>query len=152
MHTFSTSLLVFWVKGKISIDSRFLKVKVPNTVMGVIPLGSKEDIIPLKTISNIQIDTTYKLAPLIIGGFLAASSVANIFNTGLGGLIFLAIYVAIAGSGIRTTLTFDKSGSKQVVSAPFFEAKQLHAIKDEIYEKMMIHEDSRDLNMYFDKK
>ncbi|WP_414838909.1 hypothetical protein [Carnobacterium sp. TMP28] len=91
--------------------------------MGVIPVGAKEDIIPLKIISNIQIGIKYKLAPLIIGGLLALLSLGNIFNSGLGGLIFLAIYITIAGSGIRTTLTFDKSGTKQVISVPFFEAK-----------------------------
>ena len=36
---FSISLLFFWIKGKIEVDSRFVNTDLSNTILGVIPAG-----------------------------------------------------------------------------------------------------------------
>lgn len=45
---FSTSLLFFWVKGKVEVDNRFVKTKLSNTLLGFIPAGKDQQSIPLK--------------------------------------------------------------------------------------------------------
>lgn len=152
MFVFSTSILMFWIKGKIEIDSRFVNVEIPNTVLGIFPLGKKRDSVPVHTISNLQIDNSFKMKPILIGLFLLFISFGMLGDSFFGGLILGAISLGISGSGILTTLTFDKSGSKQAISVPFFEAKKLEAAQTEIYSLISNSADGRDLGLYFEKK
>ena len=39
---FMTSLLTFYLKGEISTEQNFLTLKVPNTILTLIPLGRKK--------------------------------------------------------------------------------------------------------------
>ena len=143
---------MFWIKGKIEVDSRFVNVEIPNTVLGIFPLGKKRDSLPVHTISNLQIDIAIKIKPILIGLFLLFASFAMLGDSVFAGLLFGVISLEIAGSGILTTLTFDKSGSKQVISVPFFEAKKLEAAQTEIYSLISNSADGRDLGLYFEKK
>ena len=39
---YMTSLLTFYIKGEITTEQNFLKIKFPNTVLALIPLGSRK--------------------------------------------------------------------------------------------------------------
>ncbi len=45
---FSISLIFFWLKGEIEVDSRFVKTNLTNTILGIIPAGRDQQSIPLK--------------------------------------------------------------------------------------------------------
>lgn len=45
---FSTSLLFFWIKGRVDVDNRFVKTNLSNTLFGFIPAGKDQQNIPLK--------------------------------------------------------------------------------------------------------
>ena len=49
---FSMNLLFFWIKGKVEVDSRFVKTNLSNTILGFIPAGKDQQSIPLKNISG----------------------------------------------------------------------------------------------------
>ena len=40
---FTTSLLTFYLKGSIEGNEHFINFKVPNTILGMIPLGARTD-------------------------------------------------------------------------------------------------------------
>ncbi|MEG2985815.1 MAG: hypothetical protein RR835_14025, partial [Peptostreptococcaceae bacterium] len=83
---FSISLLFFWVKGFISVDSRFVKVSKGNTILGFIPAGRDNQSIPLKNISSSMISSQYKLKQIILGIifiFISLNILGSSFFTGL---------------------------------------------------------------------
>lgn len=40
-ETFITSYLTFYLKGEFGLDGDFVKLKVPNTILNIIPLGAE---------------------------------------------------------------------------------------------------------------
>ena len=42
--TYMTGLLTFYLKGNISADQNFVRLKIPNTILSLIPLGAQERI------------------------------------------------------------------------------------------------------------
>lgn len=150
--TFSTSLLFFWVKGKVEVDNRFVKTKLSNTLFGFIPAGKDQQNIPLKNISGAMLSSKYLIKPMLLGLLLFFIGLSSIGNSFLMGLLFLVLGVGIAGSGIQTILTVEKSGTPYVISVPFFEKQKMQALNNFIHDALVDDTDKTDLNMFFDKK
>ncbi|MDT2814549.1 hypothetical protein P7H60_09670 [Vagococcus carniphilus] len=150
--SFSLSMLFFWVKGFIEVDSRFVKVSKGNTVLGFIPAGKDNQNIPLKNISSTMISSQYKIKPIIIGVIAIFISLAMMGDSFLGALILLLIGVGILGSGLQNTLIIQRAGADYYVPVPFFEKSKLLKIQDQIIEALAQDTDKTDLNMFFDKK
>ncbi|WP_424320497.1 hypothetical protein ACPD8N_07355 [Lacticaseibacillus chiayiensis] len=152
MFDFSVSLLFFWIKGHLEVDGRFIKTKIPNVILWFIPLGAEEDTVPLKNVSNLRTSTKYRVFPIILGAILVLSALGSLGTSFIGALIVALIGVGIFGTGIQKTLSFDKSGSVQVISVPFYESGTLVAMKNKIVAALSDDTDKTDLNLYFDKK
>lgn len=149
---FSLSMLFFWVKGFISVDSRFVKVSKGNTILGFIPAGKDNQSIPLKNISSTMISSQYKIMPILFGVIIIFISLSAIPINFIGALIMLLIGVGILGSGVQTVLIIQRAGSDYFVGVPFFEKAKLLVIQDAITEALAHDTDKTDLNMFFDKK
>lgn len=149
---FSTSLLFFWVKGAVEVDNRFVKTKLSNTILGFIPAGKDEQSIPLKNISGSMLSSKYNLPAIIIGLFLILFGFSFMDESFFGGLIWLIIGVGIAGSGIKTILNIEKSGTPYSISVPFFEKAKLNELNQYIHTALAEDTDKTDLNLFFDKK
>ncbi|AXX65196.1 MAG: hypothetical protein J6584_08200 [Lactobacillus sp.] len=148
----SLSLLFFWVKGFIAVDSRFVRVSKGNTILGFIPAGRDNQNIPLKNISSTMISSQYKIKPIILGIiiiFLAFSAIGQSF---LGALVLLLIGAGILGSGLQNVLVIQRAGSDYLIPVPFFEKAKLLTIQDAITEMLAQDTDKTDLNMFFEKK
>lgn len=148
----SLSMLFFWVKGFISVDSRFVKVSKGNTILGFIPAGKDSQNIPLKNISSTMISSQYKIKPIILGIIVIFISLNMMGNSFIGALIMLLIGVGILGSGLQNVLILQRSGADYFVPVPFFEKAKLLAIQDGIVEALAHDTDKTDLNQFFDKK
>lgn len=149
---FSLSLLFFWVKGFISVDSRFVKVSKGNTILGFIPAGKDNQSIPLKNISSTMVSSQYKIKPIILGLIVIFISLKMMSDNFFGALIMLLIGVGILGSGLQNILIIQRAGADYIVGVPFFEKAKLLAIEDGITEALAADTDKTDLNMFFDKK
>lgn len=44
---YMTSLLTFYIKGEIATEQNFLKIRLPNTVLALIPFGSRKYNVPV---------------------------------------------------------------------------------------------------------
>ena len=51
---FSPSVILFWFKTSIAASSMRVQCKSPNTLLGVIPLGSSTQTIPLRNIASVD--------------------------------------------------------------------------------------------------
>ena len=149
---FSLSMLFFWVKGFISVDSRFVKVSKGNTILGFIPAGKDNQSIPLKNISSTMISSQYKIKPILLGVIIIFISLSMMSNSFIGALIMLLIGVGVLGSGLQNVLIIQRAGADYPVAVPFFEKAKLSAIQDGITEALAHDTDKTDLNMFFDKK
>ena len=65
--TYMTGLLTFYLKGEISADRNFLRLKIPNTILALIPLGSKKDNVPVQQISTVAASFRMNFKSFILG-------------------------------------------------------------------------------------
>jgi len=149
---FSISLLFFWLKGGVDIDSRFVKTNISNTILGFIPAGKDQQSIPLKNISGATLSTKFHFFRFIIGIIILFSGLGVIGNSFIWGLILLLIGVGLAGGGIETILKIEKSGSAYLISVPFFEKSKMSDLSNGINQALAADTDKTDLNMFMDKK
>lgn len=149
---FSTSLLFFWVKGKVEVDNSFVKTKLSNTLLGFIPAGKDQQSIPLKNISGAMLSTKYFIKPIIIGLILFFIGLGSLSDSFILGLILLVLGIGVAGSGIQTILNIEKSGTPYLISVPFFEKQKMQLLNDSIHNALAEDTDKTDLNLFFDKK
>ncbi|MBU5594175.1 hypothetical protein KQI76_03270 [Amphibacillus sp. MSJ-3] len=149
---FTISLLFFWVKGSILVDSRFVKVNLANTILGFIPAGRDQQNIPLKNISGSMLSTKYFIKPFILGLIIFFIGLGTIGDSFLLGLIIVLIGLGIAANGIQTILVIEKAGSPYQISVPFFEKKKMELLNEQIHNALSDDTDKTDLNQFFDKK
>lgn len=149
---FSLSLLFFWIRGYVKVDSRMVRVSTRNTIWGIIPAGADTQNIPVKNISSSQITTKYKVIPLLLGAIFVLSAVSNLSSDFGVALLLIILGVLLFGSGIKTLLVIQRSGSDYYLSLPFYEKQKAFQIQDEIQEVIAIDADKGDLGLYFDKK
>lgn len=148
--SFSISLLFFWIKGEVEVDTRFVKTNLSNTILGFIPLGKDQQNIPLKNISGSMLSTKYLAKPLFIGfilffiGFIEIYSITGVLTMLIGAAIFL--------SGIKTNLVIEKAGTPYSISVPFFEKSKMTQLNEYIHEALAHDTDKTDLNLFFDRK
>lgn len=149
---FSTSLLFFWVKGSVTVDSRFVKTNLSNTILGFIPAGKDQQNIPLKNISGAMLSTQYFFKPIILGLIFLLIGLSSFSENFIIGLILFILGIGIAGNGIQTILNIEKSGSPYFISVPFFEKQKMQLLNNYILDALAEDTDKTDLNMFFDKK
>lgn len=149
---FSLSLLFFWVKGFVSVDSRFIKVSGANTILGFIPAGKDNQTIPLKNVSSTTISSSYKLKRLIFGLLIVFASLSSLGENFVSALILLIIGLGIAGNGILTILVIQRAGADFIISVPFYEKTKLVEAQSWIEKALEQDTDKTDLNKFFDKK
>src|SRR5699024_1399039 len=149
---FAISLLFFWVKGAVEVDNRFVKTKISNTILGVIPAGKDQQSIPLKNISGSMLSTKFFIKPFFIGFILILLGFGLIGDSFIAGLILLVVGAGTAGSGIQTVLMIEKAGSPYYISVPFFEKQKMQSLNNMIHEALADDTDKTDLNLFFDKK
>ncbi|MCM3388258.1 hypothetical protein M3649_08940 [Ureibacillus chungkukjangi] len=149
---FSTSLLFFWIKGKVEVDNRFVKTNLSNTILGFIPAGKDQQNIPLKNISGSMLSTKYNIKAIIIGLILLFIGLGSFGESFIGGLLWLIIGVGITGSGIQTILNVEKAGTPYLISVPFFEKAKMVELNTYIHNALAEDTDKSDLNLFFDKK
>lgn len=111
---FMTSLLTFYLKGEIGQQDNFIKLKIPNTIFGLIPLGSHGENLPINQIS--MVGSSFHL---LIGRFLLRVILAFIglacFESSLPfGFIMLIIGVLTAINSFQTILLIDLTSGRSI--------------------------------------
>lgn len=138
---FSYSSLLFWIKGSVQVSERQIITEIPNRIFfGLIPAGLNKDTIPIRNISNVQVSSNFKLRDILIGIFLLMT------------VVFIPLGLLFLDSGMQYKITFEKSGTYQYLSVPFFNRDVLYIIKEQVENRMDAYDQKSDLSLYFDKK
>lgn len=60
--TYMTSLFTFYLKGEIKSEQNFISFKVPNTILGLIPLGAQTEKFTISQIASTATNTRLSLS------------------------------------------------------------------------------------------
>lgn len=148
---FAVSLLTPWIKGTMDIDESFLQIDMPNTVLfGMLPAGKSKDSTPLSGVINVYTSNSYKIGAIILGAFVLLG-LSMIGSSIVGALILILIGVAIFGSGIKTTFSYERSGIAKSIDVPFFEANHVREFEEKVLARIQGFQDDRNVRMQTQK-
>ncbi|KAA8369751.1 DUF2892 domain-containing protein [Leuconostoc carnosum] len=146
---FAVSVVTPWVKGNMSVDEGFLKVKIQNTILfGLIPAGMHKDTSPLQSVSNVYTSKEYKLSRLILGVIIILLGFSMFSSSFLGAIIALVIGAAVLFSGILTVFAYERSGIEKKIYLPFFEANHASEFEEQVISAMRIYQEDRNVRMH----
>ena len=148
---FAVSLLTPWIKGTMDIDESFLQIDMPNTVLfGMLPAGKSKDSTPLSGVINVYTSNSYKIGAIILGAFVLLG-LSMIGSSIVGALILILIGVAIFGSGIKTTFSYERSAIAKSIDVPFFEANHVREFEEKVLARIQGFQDDRNVRMQTQK-
>lgn len=152
--TFMTSLLTFYMKGEIRHEQKFIKLRLPNTILTFIPLGAKKESIPIEQISSVSADFKLHLKNFLLGVLLAIVGFFMLFGkTFLIGLILLLIGASNVINAFQTELSIDlTSGKTWIISFLIFEKNKAEQAEEQIERLVSNRYDATDVGMHTEKQ
>ncbi len=112
--SFITSLLTFYLKGEFNFEQNFIRLKIPNTVLKLIPLGSYKKSIPVDQVSSTNTDFHLDLKSLLFGIVLVIFSYYRFSDSFLSGIVLLLGGIAYIISAFVVTFTITTTSSEVV--------------------------------------
>ena len=116
--TFMSSVVTFYIKGEISAEQNFVRFKTPKK-LGLIPLGSSDERIPITQISLVRMTTKVKPFWFIVGflltfvSFLVFTEMPSFMC-----VLVLLLGIAMIVCSLRKCLDVDLT-SGRVIRVPF---------------------------------
>ena len=92
------------MKGEIKQDKNFLKFKIPNTILTLIPLGAHKKNIAINQIASVNTDFRLLFKNMLIGIVEVIIALACFGSSVLAGLIFLVLGGLTILNSMQTTL------------------------------------------------
>ena len=133
-------MILFWFKTSIAASSMRVKCKSPNTLLGVIPLGSSTQTIPLRNIASV--DTNI---------FLIAG-LACMKDSALVGILFLVLAAANLANTMNAQLDFvNQAGGRNTVKVSILKKAKLMQLAQAIQQLVFAdvegqrHQESMDM-------
>ena len=128
-----TGLLTFYMKGEIIIDDTFIYLKGPNTVLGIIPLGTTNKQLMVIQIASTSSAFHLQLKFLIMGILVAILGFTAMLNSILLGFLLVLIGTVFVISAFQTTLIINlTSGEKIKIHFLIFENEKAKQTADMI--------------------
>lgn len=87
--TYMTGLFTFYLKGEISTDQNFLKLKIPNTILALIPLGAKKDNIPVNQLASVSSNFNLNFKRFLVGVLICLVAFGMFSDAAVVGIIML---------------------------------------------------------------
>lgn len=111
--TYMTSLFTFYLKGEIKSEQNFISFKVPNTILGLIPLGAQTEKFTISQIASTATNTRLSLKYLLLGILLVLWGFSGLTESFLLGLILLLLGINNVVNAFISFLIFDKQKANQ---------------------------------------
>lgn len=92
---FITSIPTFYMKGKVEIAQDHVRLSVPNTVLGLIPCGSRGGTYDVNHIASVHTDSKLNLKRLLLGALLA---LVGFSSFGSADSFVLALILSLLGA------------------------------------------------------
>lgn len=109
--TFMSGLLTFYLKGEISTNQNLLKLKSPNTILAIIPLGSANATIPVDAVASADTDFKLNLKRFIVGVVICLLSFSLFSDSIIYGIVLLLWGASMVITSFVTRLSVTTTGS-----------------------------------------
>lgn len=131
--TFMTSLLTFYLKGEIKAEQNFLKLKKPNTILTLIPLGASKVNVPINQISSVGTSFKLFIKNFFIGIVELIAAFALFNSSVIWALILLLVGAFTVINSFQTALVISStSGADYVLFFLIFEKSKAEAAANAI--------------------
>ena len=98
--SFIMSLLTFYIKGRVEVDSNFVKINVPDTILGLIPYGGIKNTISVDQISSVTTGFKLHFFRLIFGIIFTYPGLIGLSNADGGMNVLIGLIWTILGANI----------------------------------------------------
>ncbi len=143
--TYMTGLLTFYLKGEISTDQNFLRLKIPNTILGMIPLGSRKDNLPVNQVASVTSSFKVLFKRLLVGLAITLLSIMCFRDSVVLGLIVLVWGLSTVITSLCTELAITTT-SGVLYYIPFLIFEKSKASEAENMINLMISNRLNDTN------
>ena len=123
--TYMTSLFTFYLKGEIKSEQNFISFKVPNTILGLIPLGAQTEKFTISQIASTATNTRLSLKYLLLGILLVLWGFSGLTESFLLGLILLLL-------GIINLVVTTTAGQQKIISFLIFDKQKANQAAEQI--------------------
>ena len=131
---FSPSVVLFWLKTSVAASNMRVMYKSPNTLLGVIPLGSSTQTIPL-TQHRVRGHETRKfnLGSFVWGAVFLVAGLSFLSSSALVGILFLLLAAANLANTMSAQLDFvNQAGGRNSVKVSILEKDKLMQLAQNI--------------------
>ena len=140
-----TSLFLFYLKGRIAIDTNKIVTETPNTILKLIPLGKNKQTYTIAQVNDASSNFRLAFKPFLIGIIIAILGFAMLGSSAVGALLLMIFGVLHALNAFELRVTFTMSSGK-TASFNFFifekaKAEQIVEIID-----LMVEQRTTDTN------
>lgn len=114
---FRVSNILFFIWWNMSVTNRRVVGRVPNTILGVIPLGFNQVSYPLANVAGVGVRRAYSVGLLIIGLVLllvGLSSFGSRSGSAGGGLVLLVLGVLGILGAFKNAIQLTNSGGDHI--------------------------------------
>jgi Short C-terminal domain len=111
---FRVSNILFFIHWRMAVTNRRLIGRTPNTILGIIPLGSNHVSYPLANIAGVVTRRAYSLLSLIVGLFFLLAGLGGLNTSASGGIILIVLGLLILVSTIRASIQVTNSGGQKI--------------------------------------
>lgn len=116
--TFMSSVITFYIKGEIAAEQNFVGFKIPNR-LGLIPLGSNDERIPITQISLVRMTIKAKSFWCVVGALLTfVNFLVFTEMPSFRCILLLLLGIAMIICSLRKCLDIDLT-SGRVIRIPF---------------------------------
>lgn len=123
---FSPSVVLFWLKTSVAASNMRVMYKSPNTLLGVIPLGSSTQTIPLRNIASVDTNTKFNLGSFVWGAVFLVAGLSFLSSSALVGILFLLLAAANLANTMSAQLDFvNQAGGRNSVKVSILEKAKL---------------------------
>lgn len=142
-ESYSPSPLMFWLKTRIDASSTRVRYSSPNTLLGLIPLGSDTQTIPLHNIASVDTSVKFNMGSFLIGLILALAGVSMLGSSVGLGLILLAFGIVNLLNTMSARLDFvNNSGGRNSITVSILEKAKLMAMAGRIEQLVFADQDA----------
>mgnify|MGYP007047905767 CR=1 FL=1 len=130
---FSPSVILFWLKTSVAASTMRVQYRSPNTLLGIIPLGSNTQTIPLRNIASVDTSTKFNLGSLIWGLVFLFVGLGCMSSAVAVGIVLILLAVANFVNVMNARLDFvNQAGGKNSITVSILEKDRLMQLAQEI--------------------
>lgn len=131
--TYMTSILTFYIRGEIKIEQNIVSFKVPNTILGIIPLGYKCDSMAINQISSVSSSFKLNLKAFLVGLIVIILGLCLLKSELVSAIVLILLGFAAIINSMPTNFSVSTTSGK-VINIKFvvFDANKANYASEEI--------------------